>query len=461
MKSHILAIREGIAAKRFVNEASVSQGIVLRILNALSWPTFDVDIVAPEYAVEGRRVDFALCHPRGKPLVFIEVKQIGQSGGADRQLFEYAFHRGVPLAVLTDGQEWHFFLPGEQGDYGERRVYKVDLLERDPDECAERLTRYLNYSGICTGVAIDAARKDYRDVTKERQIQAALPEAWKKLVDDEDELLLELVADKVESICGFKPDPSVVAAFLKQPAQRMPMPVNPVARTPIMKGPIPPGSPANRAIAPTGNGFVLRGKTYMVKSAREVLVRVIKELAATDPAFLDRFDALPKHASKVRYVARSRDALNPGQDRLTKSAREFAPGWWVYQHLGIRDIEQAVKLACEVANIRFGQELSTFFERREVNLPPIVASSEEPSVRGGTTERVTPWRETLGQVIRENWSIGDTFTLNDLYGFKDWFAKEYPKNQDVQSTIRFYLQKLRDDGMIQFLGKSGQYRRIK
>jgi hypothetical protein len=38
------------------------------------------------------------------------------------------------MAVLTDGQEWHFFLPTEQGDYGERRVYKLDLLERDPQE---------------------------------------------------------------------------------------------------------------------------------------------------------------------------------------------------------------------------------------------------------------------------------------------------------------------------------------
>ena len=33
-----------------------------------------VDVVAPEYSLEGRRVDFALCHPAGKPLVFVEVK---------------------------------------------------------------------------------------------------------------------------------------------------------------------------------------------------------------------------------------------------------------------------------------------------------------------------------------------------------------------------------------------------
>jgi predicted type IV restriction endonuclease len=126
----IEAIRNGLRAGRFANEAAISQGIVLRILSELSWPAYDTTVVWPEYALQGRRVDFALCHPPGKPIVFIEVKQVGQGTDAERQLFEYAFHLGVPLAILTTGQEWQFFLPAERGDYGERRVYKLDLLVR-------------------------------------------------------------------------------------------------------------------------------------------------------------------------------------------------------------------------------------------------------------------------------------------------------------------------------------------
>jgi len=80
-------------------------------------------------------VDFALCHPPGKPVTLIEAKQIGQSDGAERQLFEYAFD-GVPMAILTDGREWNVFLPGEQGSYSERHVYKLDLMERDLAECS-------------------------------------------------------------------------------------------------------------------------------------------------------------------------------------------------------------------------------------------------------------------------------------------------------------------------------------
>ena len=63
LTQHLEEIRSGIKAGRFPNEASVSQGIVLRLLMALGWPTWDTQVVWPEYALEGRRVDFALCHP--------------------------------------------------------------------------------------------------------------------------------------------------------------------------------------------------------------------------------------------------------------------------------------------------------------------------------------------------------------------------------------------------------------
>jgi len=216
LEKHIEEIRLAIKAGRFVNEAAVSQGIILRLLHALSWPAYDTQIVCPEYSLQGRRVDYALCHPPGKPIAFVEVKQIGQSEGAERQLFEYAFHIGVPLAILTDGQEWNFFIPGEQGDYGERRVYKLDIVERDISECVARLTRYLHYEAIVSGAAIEAAREDYRNVSRDRQMKSTLPKAWARLLEDEDELLLELVADRVESLCGYKPDPDTVAYFLKE-----------------------------------------------------------------------------------------------------------------------------------------------------------------------------------------------------------------------------------------------------
>jgi predicted type IV restriction endonuclease len=351
MRDAILDIRQALAANRFPNEAAVSLGVVLRILNALSWPTFNTGVVAPEYALEGRRVDFALCYPPGVPRAFIEVKQVGQSSGADRQLFEYAFHRGVPLAILTDGREWHFYLPGEQGIYDERRVYKLDLLEREPEESVDRLRRYLEYDAVCSGKAIEAAREDYRNAAKERQIRATLPDAWTKLVEDRDELLLDLLADKVESLCGYKPDPDTVISFLRSHISLRNSSGEPVNREK------PPSSSRQIGNGPPTTGFTFGGHVYPARNARDVLVQVMELLADRDPTFLERF-ASRVHGSKRHYLARSKYDLYPGRRDLAENqSRELRSGWWLGVHLSRQGIEKIIEQACSEAGIRFGSDL--------------------------------------------------------------------------------------------------------
>ena len=73
LEQHIEEIRAGIKGGRFGNEASVSQGIVLRLLHALSWPAYNTQVVCPEYSLEGRRVDFALCHPSYNRILCTDV----------------------------------------------------------------------------------------------------------------------------------------------------------------------------------------------------------------------------------------------------------------------------------------------------------------------------------------------------------------------------------------------------
>src|SRR3972149_836128 len=103
LQEHIIDIQKAIRAGQFSNEAAVSRGVVMRILQALNWPIFDTNVVWPEYPLETLKVDYALCHPPSKPTVIIEVKNIGNLEGADSKLFEYAFRAGVPMAILTDG----------------------------------------------------------------------------------------------------------------------------------------------------------------------------------------------------------------------------------------------------------------------------------------------------------------------------------------------------------------------
>ena len=215
LKEHIDDIRDRLKKGEFPNEAAVCDDIVRRLVHELGWPRYQSQIVYPQYPVEGGKVDFALCHPPSEPCVFIEVKQVGNIEGAEEQLFRYAFRRGVPIAILTDGQKWRFFYPIGQGDYRERKVHEMDLTEDNSGKNAERFNRYLNYESIRTGEAVKAIEEDYRNVSTQRQVATRLPEAWDKLVEEADEFLLDVVAEKTESLCGYRPTNEQVLGFLK------------------------------------------------------------------------------------------------------------------------------------------------------------------------------------------------------------------------------------------------------
>ena len=360
LKDHIADIQEGIRSNRFLNEASVSQGIVLRILRSLGWPDYDTRVVTPEYSVGGRRVDFALCHPPNKPLVFIEVKQIGQSEGADRQLFEYAFHTGIPMAIMTDGREWHFYLPGEQGRYEERRFYKLDLLERTISESAQRLTRYLLYDAVRSGEALESARKDYRNASKKRQAQDTIPIAWNKLLEEKDELLIELLADKVESLCGYKPSLDQISLFLDKYAKNINQPQTITTSVKKSQKHIPKKTKA------TPNktslyGFSFEEKFFECRNARDVLTQVIEFISKHDNSFINNFIALPKHGQKRRYIAKTREELYPNRpDLSSKYSHRLSSGLWLGTNYSRKDIDKIIRLACEVANVDFGNHLQIF-----------------------------------------------------------------------------------------------------
>ncbi len=350
--SHIEKIREGIREGRFTSEAAVSQGILLPALHELGWPVFDTSIVIPEFSVEGRRVDYALCHPENRPSVFIEVKKVGLSEGADRQLFEYAFHLGVPMAILTDGQEWSFYLPGEQGRYDERRVYKLDLLERDIPEAKSRLERYLSYSNVCSGSALKAARSDYQNVARVRIIETNFPKAWEALLKEQDSLLLDLLAEKVEDLCGYKPDLDVCSQFLERQVQNSQhLEKYKPEKTPPIKQPRASTSVTGTSRTRTVDNFkfVFKGKEFSAGSAREVMTKLFQLLSQEDSGFLDRF-ASRKHGKKRRYLARDKRDLYPGRPDLSEQhSVEVVSGWWLGTNYSRRNIQEIIELALEVA----------------------------------------------------------------------------------------------------------------
>ena len=199
----------------YPNEAAISFNVLMPILAGLGWDVSDPSQIIAEYSKAGRRVDFALCASGKRPTIFIEVKGVGRATEGDRQLFEYAFHEGIPLCLLTDGREWSFYLPGGQGAYDERRVYRLQLTERPITECVRVLDRYLERGRVRSGDALEDAMRDYRDIASRREAARSIPAAWSQLVEQPEDLLVDLLGERAEAIAGYRPTNVELLAFLR------------------------------------------------------------------------------------------------------------------------------------------------------------------------------------------------------------------------------------------------------
>jgi predicted type IV restriction endonuclease len=189
----------------FESEEAVKQGIILPTLQALGWNVFNTDEVRPEYSTGKGRVDYALLL-KSNPAVFIEAKRVGASLSDDHQeqLLSYAFHEGVKLALLTNGITWEFYLPLTSGVWSGRKVYSIDLEQQDIQEASLIITNLLAKDMVRTGEAERYAKELHRSRQRKEKIREAMPEAWKRLIEEPNELLIELIAEETEAVCGFK-----------------------------------------------------------------------------------------------------------------------------------------------------------------------------------------------------------------------------------------------------------------
>jgi len=199
-----------------LDEAATKQAYILRILQYLGWNIFDVSEVIPEYSVGTRKVDYALaCNSVKK--VFIEVKRVGEDlENHQEQLLSYSFQEGVKLAVLTNGITWWFYLPLNEGSWEQRKFYTIEITDQEPKEIAERFVDFLDKENVRTGKAIEHAESVIKSKKRENAINETMPKAWNKLINEEDELLIELLAETTEKMCGYKPDVKTVVAFVKE-----------------------------------------------------------------------------------------------------------------------------------------------------------------------------------------------------------------------------------------------------
>ena len=350
----ISAIRERISDGRYQSESAVREAIILPILDELGWDVWNPDIVIRELNLSGRRVDYGLAVHPARPNIFIEVKAIGGAGGADRQLFEYAFHEGVPMAVLTDGREWHFYLPGEQGRYDERRVYKLDFMEREAQDSRRILERYMGFARVRSGEALEDAKHDFREASQHRLAAQSIPRAWREIVEEPDELLIELIAERAESICGYRPDAVEIERFLIDHERNL-------QERPVV--PLPRRTEAGQQVSQSRENlrvpkieYRLLGQNYTASNAIDALIAILKSLGNRRPEFWTDLEPLARSRTR-NHIARSRHDVYPGKPELEQYTLEIVPGWWLGTNIANREKRRLLEAACKAAGLRIGTDL--------------------------------------------------------------------------------------------------------
>lgn len=198
------------------DEATTKQVIILRMLFELGWKIFKADEVNPEYSVANRRVDYSL-RINGSNKVFIEVKKVAEDlENHQKQLLDYSFQEGVELAVLTNGVTWWFYLPLSKGSWEQRKFFAIDIIQQEPEISANRFIEFLSRKNVETETAIRLAESMLKGRVKENEIKKSLPKAWNKIISEPDELLVELINETVEKICGHRAEREQIVSFISE-----------------------------------------------------------------------------------------------------------------------------------------------------------------------------------------------------------------------------------------------------
>ena len=263
---------------RTLDEANVKQGVILPILNALGWNPFNTNEVRPEYPVQGGNVDYSL-RIHGANKVFLEAKRPSEDLSKHQvQLLNYSFADGVPLAVLTTGLNWWFYLPLQVGSWEERRFGVVDLRNPDVSQTADLLIDFLSRENVRSGVAVAYAESLLDRLWQDKKIEEALPRAWTQLITDPHHQLLALLNQKVMELCGWGADQEQIKRFLATVSKPAYAPPNP---TPHRLVPSKPkqhnqsvGSYKNKSLV----GFTVLGSPYQSGDWIELLMTVSERI---------------------------------------------------------------------------------------------------------------------------------------------------------------------------------------
>lgn len=198
------------------NEQEAKDWFITPILQALGWRGPGRVRLEHPAGRERVKMDFALQGPDRRIVAFVEAKVPGADLASHvGQVMTYAFHEGVDLCVLTTGVEWWLYLPREKGDPSARRFAELDVASDSLDLLAERLHSCLGYEEVIGGSAGARALLLLEERRNQERLLHELPRAWRRLLDEPNEALVEILRSAIHDAIGQTPTTDQVKEFLR------------------------------------------------------------------------------------------------------------------------------------------------------------------------------------------------------------------------------------------------------
>jgi hypothetical protein len=282
-------------------EEGVRQAIILPTLNSLGWNIGDVKEVDPEFAVEDGAVDY--CLKVGDKRVFLEIKRVSANlANNEKQLLDYAFKDGVDMAILTNGMSWWLYLPLTKGNYRQRKFFTIDIQQQEPKMAVSHFREFLSRDSIKDNSAIDHAKAMHDSKQKKRLLQQTIPQAWGELFNEPDEKILDLFAEKVEVMCGHRPEIQDLSNYVKSIKAVGPAAVRPTPATPSTSAVSPsPKEPEPSSTWQKGIKVRINDKIIEGNSVRQFYLNILQLLC--DSNYIEKLTPyIPYATSNQRYL---------------------------------------------------------------------------------------------------------------------------------------------------------------
>jgi len=97
----------------------------------------------------------------------------------------------------------------------QRKFYAIDLNVQELENIEESFNKFLLKKNVVDGTALENAQKIYESKQKSKIIKENIPKAWEKLINEKDDILIDLLAETTEKICGYKPSNNDVIKFIE------------------------------------------------------------------------------------------------------------------------------------------------------------------------------------------------------------------------------------------------------